>query len=104
MRRLPFRNPLLRYLPHQRRLLGSHVHHAANTSPRHATKSAKPRVPKLQCRGHGSRPIYFSSSGASTESEERVDQAQEPANLMEGHRRDDPCSYDRHRRRDEPEH
>ena len=70
-------------------------------------------VPKLQCRGYGSRPIYFSSitaalfaatSGASTESEERVDQAQEPANLMEGRRRDDPCSYDRHRRRDEPEH
>jgi hypothetical protein len=61
-------------------------------------------VPNLQCRGHGSRPIYFSSSGASTESEERVDQAQEHANLMEGRRRDNPCSYDRHRRRDEPEH
>jgi hypothetical protein len=40
-------------------------------------------VPKLQCRGHGSGPIDFSSttaalfaatSGATTESEERVDQ------------------------------
>ena len=48
--------------------------------------------------------LFAGTSGASTESEERVDQAQEPANLMEGHRRDDPCSYDRHRRRDEPEH
>ena len=70
-------------------------------------------VPKLQCRSYGSRPIYFSSitaalfaatSGASTESEERVDQAQEPANLIEGRRRDNPCSYHRHRRRNEPEH